>query len=658
MPHKGTGDDSMRFRLLGVMALALFWTMSVAAQVDVDSFLKRDTYGRVKISPSGAYYAATVQLPDREVLLILRRSDKKITAKVTGGPHSAIADFWWVNEERVVMAMAQKFGAMDEPQATGELHGINADGSNIKRLVGSVDQSIEGDFINFGTDIFQFAELIDTLPRDRDNILVAISSYSADPTTRVVRTDVNNGRSVEVAHAPLRRASFAADADGVIRFAAGKSKDDFDRLLYRDDDKADWQVINDERTSQHLERPLGFSSDNKTAYLRVEQTTGPDAIVAFDTATGTRKQVLRDALVDPKVVFRAGGDFVPVGAAFMTDRRRVAFFDELSPDAEVQRRMEAAFPGQSVIITSATADGSLLLFCVFSDRKPGDYYLLDRAAMSASGVFSRREWLLPEKMAATRSVELAARDSVPLHAYLTLPVGAEHNLPMVVIPHGGPFGVFDTGDFDEESQILADAGYAVLRVNFRGSGNYGRSFEHAGARQWGGKMQDDVTDATRWAIEQKIADPQRICIYGGSYGGYSAMMGLAREPDLYRCGVGYAGVYDLPLRYRALARRANYLKSWYTDWIGSPETLEAISPDHLAAAIKRPVLLAAGGEDFIAPIEHSRKMEKALTAAGNAPETLYIQTEGHGFFTEEHQRAFYVKLLDFLSRNIGGAKAK
>lgn len=649
----------MHFRALGAMVLAMLWAGSAMAQVDVDRFLRRDTYGEVKISPSGDYFAATVELPDREVLAIVRRSDGQFTAKATGGAHSAIADFWWVNDERVVIAMAQQSGDLDRPEVTGELHGISVDGSNVKRLVGRVDPSIEGDFIAFDASNFQYAELIDTLPRDPDHVLVAVSTWSANPVTRVERMDVNNGRGTWVASAPLRRASFAADADGVVRFAEGKDKDDYDRLLYRDNDKADWQVINDERTSDHMEQPLGFSADNKTAYLQVEQATGPDAIVAFDTATGQRRQLLRDTLVDPESVLRSGVDSVPVGAVFDADRPHAVFFDEHSPDAIVQRGLEKAFPGQNVVITSSTADSSLLLFCVFSDQDPGDYYLLERASLKASPLFSRREWLIPAKMAATRSVELSARDGTALHGYLTLPIGADSsNLPMVVIPHGGPFGIFDTGDFDPENQILAEAGYAVLRINFRGSGNYGRSFKEAGARQWGAKMQDDVTDATRWAIAKKIADPQRICIYGGSYGAYSAMMGLAREPDLYRCGVGYSGVYDLPLRYRALAREADYLKNWYRDWIGPPETLETISPDHLAAAIKRPVFLAAGGEDFIAPVDHSRKLEKALIAAGNAPETLYIQTEGHGFYTEEHRREFYVKLLDFLGRNIGGAKAK
>jgi dipeptidyl aminopeptidase/acylaminoacyl peptidase len=206
-------------------------------------------------------------------------------------------------------------------------------------------------------------------------------------------------------------------------------------------------------------------------------------------------------------------------------------------------------------------------------------------------------------------------------------------------------------------QLLAKAGYAVLQLNYRGSGNYGRAFHHAGAREWGARMQDDLTDATRWTIDQGIADPARICIYGASYGGYAALMGVAKEPTLYRCAVGYVGVYDLPMMHEDKADMARWVENWADGWLGDPATLAGRSPNRLAAQIKVPVLLAAGGEDETAPIKHSKMMEKALREAGVPVETLYYDTEGHGFYSEPHRREFYTRLLDFLSRHIGGAKA-
>jgi dipeptidyl aminopeptidase/acylaminoacyl peptidase len=277
-------------------------------------------------------------------------------------------------------------------------------------------------------------------------------------------------------------------------------------------------------------------------------------------------------------------------------------------------------------------------------------------AKKADAVISRRSWINPDALSDMRPVDLAARDGLALHGYLTLPPGSDgKGLPAVVLPHGGPFGVFDQPYFDDEVQILAQAGYAVLQVNFRGSGNYGRAFTRAGAREWGGKMQDDLTDATRWLAAQGIADPARICIYGASYGAFAALMGAAREPALYKCAVGLVGVYDLEKIASESSGRSS--TNWTREWIGEGPMLAANSPIHRAAHVKAPVFLSAGGEDYIAPIAHTRKMEAALKKAGVSVETLYFPNEGHGYYLEAHRREYYAKLLDFLATHLGGKRA-
>jgi len=263
-------------------------------------------------------------------------------------------------------------------------------------------------------------------------------------------------------------------------------------------------------------------------------------------------------------------------------------------------------------------------------------------------------------MAPMQPIALPARDGLQLHGWLTRPknAAAGQPLPLVVLPHGGPFGIVDEWEFDSDTQLLAQAGYAVLRLNYRGSGGYGRSFQQAGARQWGGTMQDDLTDATRWAIAQGHADPQRICIYGGSYGGYAALMGVAKEPDLYRCAVGYVGVYDLQMMRSDNGRIARWTRTWSDEWVGSDsQQLADASPTRLADRIKVPVLLVAGGEDEVAPVEHTRRMERALRSAGVPVETMYVANEGHGFYKPENKRAYYTKLLDFFATHLGGQRA-
>ena len=647
-------------RISKAMALLLAWGVCAPAlaQVDLDAYLKRDTYERIKISPTGEYMAVTIPLEDRTVLAIMRRADKTITAKAMGGEHSLVDDFWWANDERVVVSMAQRLGTQDAPYATGELHAVNVDGS--KGMLLASPNGVN-DKINVGT-IRMVADpavfMIDPLAGDERNILVSAMRLTTDPLTYVDRMDIYNRRRITVATAPVRNASFAVDSAGEVRFARGAGYDNVSKLYYREARGQDWRLINDQAKTDVVVNALGFSEDGRTAYLLAEVPGGPDAIFAYDPATDTRTQLIRDSIADPWAVIERLDSHEPAGAWFMGDGVRSRFFDEASPTARLYRSLEKAFPGQVVTVTSTTGDGRLALLQVWSDRNNGDFYLFDTVRKSADLLYSRREWFDPAKVPPSRAIEVTARDGMKLHGYLTVPMGKDRELPLVVLPHGGPFGVFDEWGFDDDSQMLADAGYAVLRLNFRGSGNHGRDYRNAGARQWGRTMQDDLTDATRWAIAQRIADPARICIYGASYGGYAALMGVAKEPSLYACAVGYVGVYDLEKMHKEDAAHSRSWKSWTNDWLGDRKALGEVSPVNLAGGIKAPVFLAAGGQDERAPVEHTRRMEKALKEAGVPVESLYFKSEGHGFFTEPHRREYYTRLLAFLSVHLGGAKAK
>lgn len=636
----------------GAIALALPFAFAFAASaqspepVDVAQFLRRDSYEDIQISPSGDYFAATVPLEDRTVLVVIRRSDKAITAKVHIGEDTVIDDFWWVSDDRVLASVAEKLGRNDHPTPTGELIAVDVDGKRGKWLTTRQD--------------YTFALVHDPLRDDDRNVLVTALSYGDNFETALEKMNVYDGHRSPVSAAPVRRADFTTDAAGAARFARGAGNDNASKLFYRDAKGGDWRLLNDESVSGVVESALGFSEDGRVAYLRVERTNGPDEIVSWNPDTGERKTLLTDPVVDPLGIVYAIDSDAPVGARYMHDRIRTRFFDPESRTARTYRQLEKAFPNEAVSITSSTRDGKLLLVQVWSDRNPGDFYLFDTVAKRVDPVLSRRLWIDPAKSPPTRMVEFAARDGLKLHGYLTLPPGAAEGapLPMLLLPHGGPFDMFDAWWFDEEVQILARAGYAVLRVNYRGSGNYGRAFRDAGARQWGRAMQDDLTDATRWAIDRRIADPGRICIYGASYGGYAALMGVAREPALYRCAAGYVGVYDLEKMHRDDSRASRSMGNWAQDWLGAREAMAAVSPSRLADRIKVPVFLAAGGKDRRAPIEHSERMEKALQAAGVPVETLYYPNEGHGFYTEEHRIAYYTRLLAFLSRHLGGATAK
>lgn len=644
-----------RWMLGGVLAFAVA-TPCLAVTVDVGPYARNDSVDTIKLSPNGDYYATVVPMEGKSVLLIVHRADNKQTGTFNLGAHTYIADFDWVSPTRIIISTGRKFGALDQPELTGNLYGINADGSGAFLLVGpDVSQMSTGSHIQTRVAENASAFLVDDLPGDDRNVLVAISPMDADAFSRVDRMDVDSGKRIPVVHAPVRNAVFKTDHKGVVRFASGFDKSGIGHLYVRAGDKTEWSQINNELSDDHREWPLGFSADDRTAYLGVGQQSGPDAIVAMDMATGTRKQVFRDADNDPDTIIRDVGGSV-IGATIMGAKPRTIFFDPGSTDARLYRSLEAAFPNDSVEITSTTTDGHLVVVGVSSDRNPGDFYLFDTVAKKADLMISRRDWFDPANMSDMRSFDFKARDGMKLYGYLTMPRGPGKNLPMVVLPHGGPFGLYDTWGFNPETQLLAAAGYAVLQVNYRGSGGHGQAYQRAGARQWGLTIQDDITDATRWAVAQGIADGQRICIYGGSYGGYAALMGAAKEPGLYKCAVGYAGVYDLPLVVNS-GGLADSSQAYLERWVGKPASLITVSPTNLAKQIKAPVFLAAGGQDETAPITHSERMEKALRAAGVPVETLYIRTEGHGFYVDEHRKQFYNQLLGFLDRNIGAGAA-
>jgi len=488
-------------------------------------------------------------------------------------------------------------------------------------------------------------------------VVIAVGGSRLDANGYAAQLELASGKQRLLARAPMPGASYVVDARGDVRFVQGAGTDNVHRLYHRNG--GDWVLVNDEKRSGRSEASLGFSADGQLAYLLSEQPSGPDAIVSWNPATQERKVVLRDEVVDPARLIRSPGSTVPVGALFLGNTPHTRFFDESSDEARLYRSLEAAFPGRAVFITSSTRDGRRLLVETGSGSNPGEFYLYDRDRNQARFLMARSEWIDPESTASVRPVLLKARDGLELHGFLTVPHGSTgRDLPMGVVPHGGPIGIFDNGSFDHENQLLAAAGYAVLQINFRGSGNYGRAHSRAALKQWGRAMQDDVTDATRWAISEGIADARRICIYGASYGAYSAMMGAAREPGLYQCAAGYVGVYDLPLMFTDgdIQDRDSGM-SYLREWLGDPATLAAVSPVNLAERIKVPVFLAAGGQDKRAPIQHTERMEAALKRAGTPVESLYYKTEGHGFYTEAHRSEYYGKLLAFLSRSLGGKTA-
>lgn len=653
-------------RIFSAALLSIIWlcTASLAGATEphpLEDFLRPDKISSISISPSGDHFAIVMPFEDRSVLRIVSRADGATTSHVNPGPDAYIQRVDWATDERILFSIGQKFGQLDKPIPTGEIFSTNVDGSGQKFLFGFRGEGEKhGTRLSKGRKERASGFVIDSYAQDEDKVLISVWPWTekTDPSSRVELMDIRSGKRKVVARSPVQQARFVVDADGEVRFAIGHGVDNAMQTYYRAGDKAEWELINDESKSYQVVSPLGFSADGKTAYLQVDEETGAENIYAFDTQTRERTLALQSGYADPYQILRSPGSPVVIGASYMEGKPVMRFFDKRSAPALVYRTMAASFKGSQISINSASADGQLSLVLVSSDRSPGDYYLFDNGAKSADLVFSKSEWFHPERTAEMRPISLKARDGLDLHGYMTLPPGVEASkLPLIVYPHGGPFGIFDVWGFNTHTQMLAAHGYAVLQINFRGSGGYGRSHHLAGARQWGKAMQDDVTDATQWAVAEGLVDADRICIYGASYGAYAALMGAAKEPDLYQCAVGYIGVYDLPLMHRRgdiQERRSG--QNFLDDMIGDQD-LAAVSPVNLADRIKASVFLAAGGEDQRAPLDHTEAMERALKKADVPVQTLIYPDEGHGFFVEAHRREFSERLLAFFDEHIGASEA-
>jgi dipeptidyl aminopeptidase/acylaminoacyl peptidase len=642
-----------------ILITALLVAVSSAASAqavkphEIEDFIREDKFKSIDVSPKGTYMAITVPVEDKTVLYVIKPGEKRPTTRIdVQGKKSHVFNVTWVSDDRLIYEVGVKDQLIENPVATGELFAVNADGSKPKQLGGYINDNgaIAGRAVSKEP---VYLSVINTLADDDQHVIAAVYR-SGSVFTTVERVDVYTGSRLRLSEAPIINAGFETDNHGVARFASGFKRDRFEKLYYRPSADKDWELVNDEGTSHKIVYPIGFSADDSIAYLRSEEPGGPDSILAYDTATRTTKQVARDSLADPSGVIHAIGKHHIIGVYYAGAQPRYTYFDPDSAEAKAHRALQQAFPGQVVMAGVNTTAKNEATVYTYADREPGAVYSMNLTTRKVDPVLFAADWLDPDRLAPMRDVVFQARDGRKIPALLTLPVGSDgKKSPLVVYPHGGPFGINDDWGFDPTVQVLASHGYAVLQVNYRGSSGFGREHQLAGYKQWGLAMQDDLTDATRWAIGEGIADSQRICIYGASYGGYAALMGVAKEPGLYKCAVGQVGVYD-PAKWKSDKSLGNDYARRFFDETMNDGDLATVSPNRLASKIKVPVFLSAGHEDDNVPVEHTEKMEAALKAAGVPVETLYFKTEGHGIYKREHKREFYGRLLTFLQKNIGG----
>lgn len=599
--------------------------------IPLRDFFKNPQAALFKVSPGGKYLACLRPYQNRLNIFVQALGGKEST-RLTGVTDRDIPFFAWKTDDRLIFV---KDSGGDE---NFHVFSVGRDGKEARDLTPFPGVK---------------ADVIDPLIHDDDAVLVGLNKRNP-ALFDAYRLDLRTGELTLLAENPGNITGWTADHAGVIRCATATDGVNT-TLLYRETAADPFKPVVTTTFKETLQ-PLFFTFDNRNLYALSNLGRDRTAAVIVDPRTGRETDLLfAHPFVDVSGLTWSRKRKVLTGVEFTDWKQQWVPLDE--EYAQVYEELRRRLPEGEIDLASVSRSEDVVTLALSSDRNPGHSYLFDRTTGKLEDLGSSTPWLKETEMAAMRPVRFPARDGLTLHGYLTLPAGREpKNLPVVLNPHGGPWHR-DQWGFNPEIQFLANRGYAVLQVNFRGSTGYGRKFWEASFKQWGKTMQDDLTDGVKWLVSQGVADPKRVAIYGGSYGGYATLAGLAFTPDLYACGVDYVGVSNLFTFMKTIPPYwAPYLEMMY-EMVGHPEKdkdlLTAASPVFHVDRIKVPLLVAQGAKDPRVNIDESNQIVEALKKRGVAVEYLVKDNEGHGFHNEENRFAFYEAMEKFLAKHLG-----
>jgi dipeptidyl aminopeptidase/acylaminoacyl peptidase len=640
--------------LIGVLlTLALPATADLPPRLPVEAFGQLPVMSHVEISPGGRNVAA--RLLDKTgkygiVIFDLEQIGKQPPVYAATGDWDVNWIRWKTDKRLLISGRYSDFDGRVGYMQT-RLIAVNADGSNMKWLV-------KARRVGMGGTRPQFADrVVDFQPDAPRTVLMGLNlGDSSGP--RLYRVDIETDRRepVEPARPWIQR--WWLDRQGRVRLAQGYTgygNDAHLKTYYRADTDAEWQEIWDETSRGVTFSPVVFDkTDSDVIVVQSDRKDGMRGLYRFRLSSGefTEELFWRSDVDLARVILDPAGREVE-GVRYVTDTVRIQWFSDKM--TAIQKDIQAQLPGWSIgIVSRAMDDSRMMVFASAADHS-GRYYLYESASKTLRLFSNSYPELDPYDLARVSAVRYKARDGLEIPAYLTLPRAVsdppEKPLPAIVMPHGGP-EARDHAAFDPEVQMLANRGYAVLQMNFRGSSGYGAEFRKAGAQEWGEAIQDDITDGTRWLIDRKIADPSRICIAGGSFGGYAALMGVVREPGLYKCAVSVNGVTDLPdlinivSKYGANRRDlAERIGNYWSD----KRKLADNSPARRASAIQVPVLLVQSTQDGNVPPGQADKMADALKDAGKTFRYVKLQDEDHWLSHSETRLQYFRELDVFLA---------
>jgi dipeptidyl aminopeptidase/acylaminoacyl peptidase len=602
-------------------------TSSRKKLIPLRDFFRNPERSGFQVSPDGNSISFMQPYQNRMNVFVEPRAGGE-AVRVTSETERDVAGYFWKGSNRIVYLKDFKG---DENY---HVVAVDADGRNLVDL--TPFEKVR-------------AEIVDDLYDNEDEMIVSMNKRNPE-VFDVYRVDLNTRELTLIAENPGNVTGWVTDHTGRIRLALATDGVN-SSILHRPDESTPFKTVITTNFKEQIQ-PLFFDFDNKLLFASSNINRDKAAIVRIDPATAKEESVIfQHPEVDVSGLVWSRKRKVYTEVQFVTWKRERKFFDA---EAEaLQNELERQLPGYEVDLQSGNKDENIFVVAAWSDRTMGTRYLYEVASKKLTKLAEIAPWLPENDLTEMKPITYKARDGLTIHGYLTLPRGGGKNLPLIVNPHGGPWAR-DSWGYNAEVQFLANRGYAVLQINFRGSTGYGRAFWEASFKEWGKKMQDDVTDGVKYAIAQGIADSKRVSIYGGSYGGYCTLAGLAFTPELYACGVDYVGVSNLFTFLKTIPPYWKPMLDMFYEMVGNPEAdktlLTEASPVLHADNIRVPLLIAQGAQDPRVNVDESDQMVAALKKHGIPVEYLVKENEGHGFHNEENRFEFYEAMEKFLKK--------
>lgn len=642
----------MKVTQIAAIAAWLLVSNAHAQTIPAEDFARRAEAWEVSLSPSGDQVALAVPTKDgKETRLEVVDLATGKSQILRFGKQQHVSNIIWSDDDQLVASRAEMVPLKARPVSQGELYTTDVKGKNQDVLFGFVPdmETRRGKRKDHGV-----SSIAMVLHKEPGMALVDFTCWDCgeEPDTVIFKVDTRTGERKEIERSD-GLASFQFDQSGEARLRTTWNDNDEPMLYYRREKGDAWTSLPKSIAGRTI-TAARFATDNNTVYALVTDALEPSQAYRIDLRAGTRVKLAGNPDVEVSGFMYEGMDGIPFGVTYDAAKPALQYTDPNSEWAQLHAGLMKSFPGEMLSFRGFSRDGNKVLFSVWSDRDIGSYYIYDRTTKKAQNIIDYMPWLKPAAMAPTRPIEFTSRDGQKLFGLYT--ANGPGPKPMIVMAHGGPYGIYDTWGFDNQAQFLASRGYAVLQVNYRGSGGRGEAFERSGWKGWGTTLQNDITDGVRWAIDQKLADPQRICTFGASFGGYTALIQPILNPGMYKCAIGYVGVYDLPLMRKTDKNMGQSKRGlrFFDRTLGTDmDALAKVSPAQRAGEINVPVMLVHGGSDHTADLNQYKAMNAALNAAGHPAETFLVPGEGHGFVLPENVSELYRRMEAFLAKNIG-----